>query len=97
MAISPAAPKGRAPHAFKGLDLYDYKARWQHTSLASDRGQSSNVDSRSELEDGAGVLRLCEAGPSSGKGSSLATVVVLAAVVVVGGVVVKVAAAVLMR
>ena len=48
---------------------------------------SSNVVGRSELEDGAGASRLCEAGPSSGKGSGLA-VVVLAAAVVVGGVVV---------
>ena len=48
---------------------------------------SSNVVGRSELEDGAGASRLCEAGPPSGKGSGLA-VVVLAAAVVVGGVVV---------
>ena len=49
---------------------------------------SSNVVGRSELEDGAGASRLCEAGPPSGKGSGLA-VVVLAAAVVVGGVVVR--------
>ena len=47
---------------------------------------SSSVVSRSELEDGAGASRLCKAGPSSGKGSCLVTVV-LAAVVVIGGVV----------
>jgi hypothetical protein len=49
---------------------------------------SRNVVSRSELGDGASASRLCEAGPSSGKGSGLALVVVLAASVVVGGVVV---------
>jgi hypothetical protein len=40
---------------------------------------SSSVVGRSELEDGTGASRLCETGPSSGKGSGLATVVLAAA------------------
>ena len=44
---------------------------------------SSNVVGRSELEDGAGASRLCEAGPSSGEGGGLVAPVVVVAVVAV--------------